>query len=110
MPNFALDIRQDPNKQQDPEVLTQMIGLALLPRARSLWEEWLDQGQLIEVDGCWRWKDEPPSPSDADSASNQGGDSPRLQAVLPTHVPRAAKRSSPELDIWRYLVYNVYTL
>ena len=70
MPNFPLEMHQDPNRQQDSEALTQMIGLALLPKARSLWEEWLDQGRLVEVDGCWHWQDEPQSLSDVGPEQN----------------------------------------
>ena len=55
MVDYPLGVRHDPIEPGAMEELASMVSLVLLPKAQSLWDEWLREGLLVEGAGCWLW-------------------------------------------------------
>ena len=61
---FAISLKQDPEAEISPEEAFQELSLVLLPRAKALWESWLQSGLLRVEEGkdgqYWIADDTPP--------------------------------------------------
>ena len=65
---FAVTVKQSPETDVTLEEAIQELGLVLLPRAKALWESWLESGLLTveERDDGRHWTvDGTPSQADA---------------------------------------------
>ena len=59
MPDFPLVVEHVSDKRQDLEKMILSLDLVLLEKARALWEEWLMTGRIVDLDGFYRWMDDP---------------------------------------------------
>jgi len=48
---FAVTVKQSPETDVPLEEAIQELGLVLLPRAKALWESWLESGLLTVEEG-----------------------------------------------------------
>jgi hypothetical protein len=55
MSDFPLVIQCGHEDQLPMEELFAAINQILMPKARALWEEWHQEGKLVEADGSWMW-------------------------------------------------------
>ena len=67
MPDFPLVIRCGHEDQLPMEEQFSAINQILLAKAKGLWEEWHQEGKLVEADGCWRWSTLNPEDSASDN-------------------------------------------
>jgi hypothetical protein len=69
-PKFAISLEQDPEREIPLEEAFQEVRMVLLPRAKALWESWVESGLLTIEEGAdgrhWRIDDAAPHPDAGD--------------------------------------------
>jgi hypothetical protein len=69
---FTVTVEQDPEAALTAEEAFQALSLVLLPRAKALWESWVESGLLTTEDGeggrHWKVNGTPSQPEAEDRA------------------------------------------